>query len=316
MLKKSEITALAGKLKWDVETTNKCIEDLFSDDSEVIDGNIVKDKTVCDFLRICTKSKFYPINDQRIYKFFRDTFTGDIEETLIYFYNDYFFGPIIDYLRRIEKLSIDNTIKTDVDDYPIDHSFYNAMTCTQYSTYFQAQKSIGFPIEVLILNYSKKTKQDETFTAIELVSKLIPKIGFKVFQSEYMSFNIVELHQSRSYKELRIIANNLLSYCILKTKQDPELIYCLCYRLWLEDYGRRESFRIAGACLNIPYGSAHRRFYDVQEKLKKKGLRYEDIVKDKIKIIDHYIEEIKRYKDVSEYVKKISLTRNLTQLDT
>ena len=105
MLRKSEIAALARKLKWGENLTGKCVKNLFSDDSELIDGYIVKNEDVCDFLRVCIHSKFYPSRDHSIPNFFRNTFTGDIVETLIYFYKDTFFGPMSSPQKPVHLLS-------------------------------------------------------------------------------------------------------------------------------------------------------------------------------------------------------------------
>jgi len=303
MLKKSEIAALADKLKWEVDITNKCLDNLFSDDAEVIDGNIVKDETVCDFLRICIKSKFYPIREQSVYNFFRNTFSGDIVETVLYFYNDFFFGLTIEYLRVLESLTINTKLNPKIE-YSTMNSFYDAMTSSLLIS-SEAERSIDFPIDVLIYNHARQTNNNEYDLTLEIVNKLTPRIGFKVFRSQYVTENLLYFTGVSRGLQLEQVVSSLKSYYTSIKKHQRYYSYCLCERLWLAGYGRRLSFKLAAEIQGKPSSSVHRRFYDVLNELKKQGLHYQDLIStEEMRHIDRTIERIERFPDMYKNVNK------------
>ena len=301
MLNNSEIAALANKLNWGEKLTRRCVEDTLSN-NRIVDGKIVKDKIICDFLRTCSKARFYPTNDGSIYDFFRNTFTSDIEETLVYFYNDTFFGPVISYLHLIEESP--NRFK--LMDATMENNFLAVLMLDLDMDKYQVQKSIDFPIEILIDNCARNTNQDVYSLTLGLVPKIITKIGFKVFQSEYVTENLLEYVDISYYKPLEKVATSLKSYYTNIKKQQHYYNYCLCERLWLGDYGRRQSFRIAAAIQDIPSTSAHRRYYDVLKELKEKGIRYEELISSQsMRHIDRIINTIKGCSSADEVIAKL-----------
>jgi len=291
MLKKSDIRALAKKLNWDTELTRKCLESTFSD-TNIIDGNIVLEEDVSDFLRLCINTD---LDGLTISKFFRGNFTNlnKINETLRYFYHDTFFSYLVYFFRSsFPKIFIKDNGK--YGEYSFNYMIYVESGFSDW----ELRRSVDCPLELIIEGFRVK-ELDKYKCATDVISPLIPELGFRIFKSQYVLDEILEMQDLQYYRCLDKVAKNINSYFINWRKKTKYKNYYLCDRLYMEALcGRRESFRIVAKMLNIPEKSSHRRFYDVQKELKDKGMKIDNVLSiEEIYQLDRSIERVKRYPD-------------------
>lgn len=322
MLKEEEISSLAKTLRLDKEITRNCVKDLFLKNSPVIDGKIVKKKVVGEFLRVCIqfrtlkgKEKEYPlVITGEVIKFFYDNFKSlDPIKTLLYFFKDSFFAPVLFYLDQIYLCDL-------VYPYPKNFkfsrqhglsNFYCLLTDLGYFNYLDNSESKTHTIGTLVEIYAASTDLDIDEYALSVAPDLINQIGYRIFAASIFRDSIVNSENMRRDRGLNLITSSLGKYRAARNKKKNYFIYCLCQRLYDENYGRRKSFKIVAEGLSLPSGTVHRRFYDVEKEMKQRGisyrgliqLRYKELFNERDKLtIDAMLHGLKSQKNIDEFI--------------
>ena len=117
----------------------------------------------------------------------------------------------------------------------------------------------------------------------------------------------------RRDKSLNEITRSLVKFRSARNKKKNYFLYCLCEKLYLENFGRRKSFKIVATSQSLPWKTVHRRFYDIQKEMKKNGIRFKDLIELRHKelfnksdksVFESRLERVKSLSDIDAYISE------------
>jgi len=304
-------------MNWKVEEAIECLDDVYSPNSYILDGKIVTEENLDQFLRIVCQAKNRNQRNALFKKEFLLGFLKDSENvvsTIAYFIQDNFFIPIIGFLNDIDNKDLEAWLEYEsgrnqsispwfrlsyVNEKYRDEPRYSPDSFDVYP----ADKVRADLLEIMINRsyyfFDNKYK-DETFSKfakrhkkgliaypidldnlyyLYLTSELVELVGFQVFE-------IKSLHESVMYCEenglddlLIKVSNNLFFGSRNRKQQNKYFIFALCEKLKQKHFGTRETFRVVGNYLFNESSSVHRRYYEIQKELKAKNYSIDEIIR-------------------------------------
>lgn len=290
MLKSHEIKALSDKLNYDLETTKNCLKILFSENSSTIDNNVVYPEDVDEFLRICIESKNKKVRDRLFYTSILQNLAkkacqnekGNQIKTIVYLIRDNFFSAILAYLDAIEgkkfNQKFERVIIGNLD------TFYFTMP-DDYMNYPKLNRKKSDIVdnllsrildEIDLRDYQCSFEQEYV---VKLSTKLVQEVGFQMFVADMIRDSFVDLEElGRHKKMLNIASKGLVSYR-KDTKGEYIFIFCLCETLRNKGYKMEDAYKLLNQIENKADTSIRRRYYQLKAEMKKKGINYNDLIR-------------------------------------